>query len=166
MALTRVLFREYPSRSILGATLMITQSFLYNAIFFTYTLVLGKFYGVAPETAPVFLIAFAIGNLAGPLTIGHLFDTIGRRKMIAGTYVLSGLSAGHHGVPVQRGRAQRGDPDHRLVRHLLLRLGRRERRVPDGQRDLPAGGAGEGDRRVLRHRAVLRRDRARRSTAR
>ena len=91
MALTRVLFREYPSRAILGATLMITQSFLYNAIFFTYTLVLGKFYGVAPETAPVFLIAFAIGNLAGPLTIGHLFDTIGRRKMIAGTYVLSGL---------------------------------------------------------------------------
>jgi MFS family permease len=91
VALTRVLFREYPSRAILGATLMITQSFLYNAIFFTYTLVLGKFYGVAPETAPVFLIAFAVGNLAGPLTIGHLFDTIGRRKMIAGTYVLSGL---------------------------------------------------------------------------
>jgi MFS family permease len=91
VALTRVLFREYPSRAILGATLMITQSFLYNAIFFTYTLVLGKFYGVAPETAPVFLIAFAVGNLAGPLTIGHLFDTIGRRRMIAGTYVLSGL---------------------------------------------------------------------------
>jgi len=91
VALTRVLFREYPSRAILGATLMITQSFLYNAIFFTYTLVLGKFYGVPPETAPVFLIAFAVGNLAGPLTIGHLFDTIGRRKMIAGTYVLSGL---------------------------------------------------------------------------
>src|SRR6185312_8879066 len=91
VALTRVLFREYPSRAILGATLMITQSFLYNAIFFTYTLVLGKFYGVAPETAPVFLIAFAVGNLAGPLTLGHLFDTIGRRKMIAGTYVLSGL---------------------------------------------------------------------------
>src|SRR5690349_19935157 len=91
LALARVLFREYPSRSVLGATLMITQSFLYNAIFFTYTLVLGKFYGVAPETAPVFLIAFAVGNLAGPLTIGHLFDTIGRRKMIAGTYVLSGL---------------------------------------------------------------------------
>jgi MFS family permease len=91
VALTRVLFREYPSRAILGATLMITQSFLYNAIFFTYTLVLGKFYGVPSTSAPVFLIAFAIGNLAGPLTIGHLFDTIGRRKMIAGTYVLSGV---------------------------------------------------------------------------
>jgi MFS family permease len=91
LALTRVLFRDYPSRAVLGASLMITQSFLYNAIFFTYTLVLGKFYGVPATSAPIFLIAFAVGNLAGPLTIGHLFDTIGRRKMIAGTYVLSGL---------------------------------------------------------------------------
>src|SRR6478752_6988300 len=70
---------------------MISQSFLYNAIFFTYTLVLGKFYGVASEAAPLYLIAFAVGNLLGPLTIGHFFDTIGRRKMIAGTYLLSGL---------------------------------------------------------------------------
>jgi MFS family permease len=91
LALTRVLFRDYPSRSILGATLMISQSFLYNAIFFTYTLVLGKFYGVASEATPLYLIAFAVGNLLGPLTIGHFFDTIGRRKMIAGTYLLSGL---------------------------------------------------------------------------
>src|SRR6478672_8239742 len=91
LALTRVLFRDYPSRSILGASLMISQSFLYNAIFFTYTLVLGKFYGVPSELTPLYLIAFAVGNLTGPLTIGHLFDTIGRRKMIAGTYLLSGL---------------------------------------------------------------------------
>ncbi|MDT7552700.1 MAG: hypothetical protein QOH17_934 [Pseudonocardiales bacterium] len=91
LALTRVLFREYPSRAVLGASLMITQSFLYNAIFFTYTLVLAKFYGIDSTAAPVFLIAFAVGNLAGPLTIGHLFDTIGRKKMIAGTYVLSGV---------------------------------------------------------------------------
>jgi MFS family permease len=86
-----VLFRDYPSRSVLGASLMITQSFLYNAIFFTYTLVLGNFYGVDSNSAPLFLIAFAVGNLAGPLTLGHLFDTIGRKKMIAGTYILSGV---------------------------------------------------------------------------
>jgi MFS family permease len=91
MALTRVLFREYPSRAVLGASLMITQSFLYNAIFFTYTLVLAKFYGVESTSAPWFLIAFAVGNLTGPLTLGRLFDTLGRRKMIAGTYVLSGV---------------------------------------------------------------------------
>ncbi|OBK92752.1 MFS transporter [Mycobacterium asiaticum] len=91
LALTRVLFRDYPSRAVLGATLMISQSFLYNAIFFTYTLVLGKFYGVPSASTPLYLIAFAVGNLLGPLTIGHFFDTIGRRKMIAGTYGLSGL---------------------------------------------------------------------------
>ena len=91
VALTRVLFREYPSRAILGATLMITQSFLYNAIFFTYTLVLTKVYGISESWAPAFLIAFAIGNLVGPLTLGKLFDTVGRRKMIAGTYLLSGV---------------------------------------------------------------------------
>jgi MFS family permease len=90
LSLLRVLFKLYPSRSILGATLMITQSFLYNAIFFTYTLVLTTFYGVDEKAAPLYMVAFAAGNLIGPLTIGRLFDTVGRRKMIAGTYLLSG----------------------------------------------------------------------------
>ncbi|WP_238011900.1 MFS transporter [Dactylosporangium sp. AC04546] len=91
LSLLRVLFSHYPSRSALSATLMITQSFLYNAIFFTYTLVLSKFYHVDAEKTPIYLIAFALGNLAGPLVLGHLFDTIGRRKMISGTYILSGV---------------------------------------------------------------------------
>ncbi|HEY6424700.1 MAG TPA: MFS transporter [Pseudonocardiaceae bacterium] len=93
-ALTRVLFRDYPSRAVLSASLMISQSFLYNAIFFTYTLVLAKFYGVPATSAPVFLLAFAVGNLLGPLTIGHFFDTIGRKPMIAGTYITSGVLLG------------------------------------------------------------------------
>jgi MFS family permease len=91
LALLRVLFKTYPKRSILGATLMITQSFLYNSIFFTYTIVLGKFYGVSASAAPWYLIAFAVGNFIGPLALGHLFDSLGRRKMIAGTYILSGV---------------------------------------------------------------------------
>jgi len=91
VALLRVLFKTYPKRSVLGATLMITQSFLYNAIFFTYTLVLGKFYGVPSAAAPWYLIAFAVGNFLGPLVLGRLFDTLGRRVMIAGTYMLSGV---------------------------------------------------------------------------
>ncbi|GAB3851395.1 MFS transporter [Dactylosporangium cerinum] len=91
LSLIKVLFRQLPSRSALSATLMITQSFLYNAIFFTYTLVLAKFYDVDAEKTPIYLIAFALGNLAGPLLLGHLFDSIGRRKMITGTYVLSGV---------------------------------------------------------------------------
>ncbi|MGH3866535.1 MAG: MFS transporter [Pseudonocardiaceae bacterium] len=94
LALTRVLFREYPSRAVLGASLMISQSFLYNAIFFTYTLALSKFYGVAPTSAPLFIIPFAVGNLIGPLAIGRFFDTIGRKAMIAGTYIISGVLLG------------------------------------------------------------------------
>jgi MFS family permease len=90
LALAAVLFRHMPRRSILSASLMITQSFLYNAIFFTYTLVLTTFFHVNPKTAPWYLIAFAVGNLAGPLTIGRLFDTIGRRTMISSTYIVSG----------------------------------------------------------------------------
>jgi MFS family permease len=90
LTLTYVLFRRYWRRSVLGATLMITQSFLYNAIFFTYTLVLTKFYHVSAANAPLYLILFAAGNLLGPLTIGRFFDTIGRKQMIAATYIGSG----------------------------------------------------------------------------
>ena len=156
LALLRTLFQHYPSRSIYGATLMITQSFLYNAIFFTYGLVLQFFFHVSPGNVPYYFMAFAAGNLLGPLTIGRLFDTIGRRKMIAGTYLLVRRPAGHHRAAVQGGRAERGHPDAVLDGDLLLRVGRRVGRVPDRQRDLPAGGPGQGHRGVLRHRAVLR----------
>ena len=91
LSLLKVLFQRYPTRSILGGALMITQSFLYNAIFFTYGLVLQFFFHVAPGNTPYYFMAFAAGNLLGPLTIGRLFDTIGRRKMISSTYLLSGV---------------------------------------------------------------------------
>ncbi len=102
-ALLRVLFKSLPKRSALGATLMITQSFLYNAIFFTYSLVLTKFYGVDAGSVPLYFIAFAAGNLLGPLTLGHLFDSIGRRKMIASTYLLSGFLLAITAVLFQQG---------------------------------------------------------------
>jgi MFS family permease len=91
LALLRALFRQYPGRSVLVAALMITQSFLYNAIFFTYGLVLEFFFHVKATDTGYYFLAFAAGNLAGPLTLGRLFDTIGRKKMIAGTYILSGI---------------------------------------------------------------------------
>ena len=91
LALLRVLFRQYPSRSLLTGALMITQSFLYNAIFFTYGLVLEFFFHVKATDTAYYFMAFAAGNLLGPLTIGRLFDTIGRRKMISGTYLISGI---------------------------------------------------------------------------
>ena len=87
----RLVFHTYPKRAILGATLMITQSFLYNAIFFTYALVLTKFYGVSATSVPVYGLAFSVGNLLGPLVLGPLFDSVGRKKMISGTYILSGV---------------------------------------------------------------------------
>ena len=90
LTLLRVAFRVYPRRAILGATLMITQSFLYNAIFFTYALVLTRFYHVSNNDVPLYGLAFAVGNLAGPLLLGRLFDTLGRKKMISGTYLISG----------------------------------------------------------------------------
>lgn len=91
LSLLRVVFRVYPQRAILGASLMITQSFLYNAIFFTYAIVLTKFYGVSATHVPIYGLLFAVGNLAGPLLLGKLFDTLGRKKMIAGTYLLAGF---------------------------------------------------------------------------
>jgi MFS family permease len=86
----RLVFHQYPKRAILGATLMITQSFLYNAIFFTYGLVLVHFYGVSATKVPLYGLAFSIGNLLGPLLLGPLFDSVGRKPMISGTYILSG----------------------------------------------------------------------------
>jgi MFS family permease len=87
----RLVFKTYPKRAILGATLMITQSFLYNAIYFTYGLVLVQFYGVNADMVPVYGLAFAVGNLLGPLLLGPLFDIVGRKPMIAGTYIISGV---------------------------------------------------------------------------
>jgi MFS family permease len=86
----RTLFRTYPRRSFLSATLMICQSFLYNAIFFTYALVLTHFYHIPAGRVPTYLFAFTLGNFLGPLTLGRLFDTVGRKEMIAGTYIISG----------------------------------------------------------------------------
>ena len=86
----RLAFRSYRPRAILGASLMITQSFLYNAIFFTYALVLTTFYDVSATSVPLYGLAFSVGNLLGPLILGPLFDSVGRKKMISGTYILSG----------------------------------------------------------------------------
>ena len=89
--IARYVIRNYPSRGVLGLSLMSGQAFLYNAIFFTYTLVLSDFFGVKASTAPLFLIPFAVGNVAGSLVLGPLFDSLGRRIMISSTYILSGV---------------------------------------------------------------------------
>jgi MFS family permease len=85
------LFRRYPRRAVLGLVLMAAQAFFYNAIFFTYAMVLGRFFDVPPEHVGLYLVPFAISNFFGPLLLGPLFDTWGRKPMIASTYALSGL---------------------------------------------------------------------------
>ncbi len=82
---------EHRMRSLLGLTLMVAQAFFYNAIFFTYALVLGTFYGVPASNTGFYLLPFALGNFLGPLSIGHLFDSIGRKPMIVATYGIAGL---------------------------------------------------------------------------
>jgi MFS family permease len=89
--IARTMLKDYPTRSLLGLSLMVGQAFIYNAVFFTYSLVLTTFYHVSSDSVGLYLIPFAIGNILGPLTIGRLFDTIGRRQMISFTYIISGI---------------------------------------------------------------------------
>jgi MFS family permease len=84
-------FRMYPKRTFVGLSLFTGQAFLYNAIFFTYALVLTKIYGVGSGSVGLYLLPFAVGNFCGRLFLGRLFDSIGRKPMIAGTYILSGV---------------------------------------------------------------------------
>ncbi|WER50190.1 MFS transporter [Cupriavidus sp. WKF15] len=87
----RLLMLRYRQRSLITLALMLAQAFFYNAIFFTYALVLTRFYAVPDSRVALYLFPFALGNAAGPLVLGPLFDRVGRRRMIAITYVLSGL---------------------------------------------------------------------------
>jgi MFS family permease len=82
---------EHRRRSFLGFVLMLTQAFFYNSIFFTYALVLMRFYSVPEQNVGSYLLPFALGNVLGPLLLGHLFDTIGRKPMITITYGLAGV---------------------------------------------------------------------------
>jgi len=85
------LFQRYPRRAALGLILMTAQAFFYNAIFFTYAMVLGRFFAVPPESVGLYLVPFALSNFFGPLLLGRLFDTWGRKPMIALTYAASGV---------------------------------------------------------------------------
>jgi MFS family permease len=87
----RTLFMRHRRRTLVGLSLMASQAFFYNAIFFTYALILTDFYGVPSDHVGWYLLPFAAGNFLGPVLIGRLFDTQGRRPMIAFTYIMSGV---------------------------------------------------------------------------
>jgi MFS family permease len=86
-----VAFTKYPKRATLGIALFVGQAFLYNGVTFNLGTLFTTFYGVSSSTVPIFIIAFALGNFAGPLTLGRLFDTVGRKPMITITYVGSAV---------------------------------------------------------------------------
>jgi MFS family permease len=87
----RTLLVHYRRRAAIGLALMTAQAFFYNAIFFTYALVLTRFYGIDANRVASYLLPFAVGNFLGPLLLGRFFDTIGRRPMIGGTYIVSAI---------------------------------------------------------------------------
>jgi MFS family permease len=99
----RPLLKEYRERTVLGLALMTAQAFLYNAIFFTYALVLNRYYRVSFEFTGLYLMPFALSNFIGPLVLGHFFDTIGRRPMIAGTFAVSAVILIATGYLFERG---------------------------------------------------------------
>ena len=149
---TKTVFTLYPRRTVLGLALFIGQAFIYNAVFFTYALVLDKFYGVGADAVGWYIAAFAVGNFAGPLLLGPLFDSVGRKPMIAGTYIVSGALLAVTAVLFNAGTLTARHADDRLVRDLLLRLRGRERGLPDRVGDLPHGDARHGDLLLLRGR--------------
>jgi MFS family permease len=86
----RALFVTYRRRTLVGLSLMAAQAFFYNAIFFTYALILTDFYAMPADQVGWYILPFAAGNVLGPILLGRLFDTVGRKIMIASTYALSG----------------------------------------------------------------------------
>ena len=87
----RTLFSVYRQRSLVGLVLMVSQAFFYNAIFFTFALVLTDFFAIPASHVGWYILPFAAGNFLGPLLLGRLFDTLGRRVMITLTYGVSGI---------------------------------------------------------------------------
>jgi MFS family permease len=129
--------------------MMVTQAFLYNAIFFTNASVLHNFYNVPPDRVGVLFFPFALGNLAGPLLIGHLFDTVGRRKMIMFTYCASGILLAISALFFLAGSLTAITQTLFWCGDLLPRLGGGLLCVSHRQRDLSARAAGSGHRSVL-----------------
>jgi MFS family permease len=99
----RTLFLFHRQRALVGLALMASQAFFYNAIFFTYALILTDFYGIRSDRVGWYLLPFALGNVMGPVLLGRLFDTVGRIPMIVFTYAISGVLLAATGYLFMRG---------------------------------------------------------------
>ena len=143
------LFKHYPRRAVLGLVLMTAQAFFYNAIFFTYALVLGRFFAVPAEKVGIYLLPFAVTNFLGPLALGWLFDRWGRRPMIASTYAASGILLGITALLFVGGHLTAVEPNNRVRDRVLLRFGGGQLSISDSERIFPARSSGAGHRGVL-----------------
>ncbi len=130
---------KHRRRSLLALALMASQAFFYNAIFFTYALVLVTFYNLPAQKVGLYLFPFAIGNFLGPLFLGHLFDVIGRKKMITFTYRNVRHPSGRERLDVPTGHAHRHHASHCLVSDFLFRFIRCQFGLSHSQRNLSAG---------------------------
>ena len=119
----KTLFVTFRTRTLLGLALMGAQAFFYNAIFFTYALVLTRFYNVPSYSVGWYILPFALGNVLGPLFLGPLFDSIGRKPMIAFTYAASGLASRDKRLAVRATSAGRSLADGHLDYRLLFCIG-------------------------------------------
>ena len=153
----RALFQTYRQRTLVGLSLMAAQAFFYNAIFFTYALVLTDFYRMPADRVGWYILPFAAGNVLGPILLGRLFDTVGRKIMIASTYALSGILLAVTAALFSRGLLTGPDADDCLDDRVLLRLGGGELRLSHGERDFPDRDSRARDRLLLRHRHCRRR---------
>lgn len=100
--IARAMLTHYRQRALLGVALMAAQAFLFNAIFFTYALVLDEFYEVPPSKTGLYLLPFALASFLGAVCLGSLFDSLGRRPMISGTYAVSALLLALTGLLFER----------------------------------------------------------------
>ena len=101
--IARTAFRKYPRRTALGLSLFVGQAFLYNAVTFDLGTLLGEFFKVSSGAIPLYIALFAASNFLGPLLLGRLFDTVGRKPMVAGTYLVSALLTAALGVALLDG---------------------------------------------------------------
>jgi MFS family permease len=106
--IAKTAFKAYPKRTTLGLALFVGQAFLYNAITFDLGTLLSTYFGVASGTVPIYIAIWAAGNFLGPLTLGRLFDTVGRKPMISGTYLCSAALAVVIGVLIASGSGTAG----------------------------------------------------------
>ena len=139
--IAHVAFSKYPKRAVLCLALFLGQAFLYNAITFNFGTILSTYFGVASGAVPLFLVAFAAGNFLGPMVLGRLFDTVGRKVMVSLRYLGSAVIDGDTRAPAARHVADGVDVHRTRLRDLLPRFRRSQLGLSDRQRDLPHGDA-------------------------